>query len=1202
MPTPAEPAAEPADAPPADSSPPRPPQRPVRWGRLAAVGAALLAAGLWFAPALVARSGLRHTLAGRLFPDLDADVTVGRADLSWLAPVALRDVTVAAPGAAVEAEPLLTVAAIRTDQPLHALLSAALFPGDEPAEFGMITLTNPRLRVAVRPGGSDLEDLLAPLLAGDPSDPAPGFAVAVEGGAVTLIDPAGRRLEGRELAGVMGRPAGATRPDRAEAAGWWGDGERSGTLAVAWAVAGGQPADRWTLRTDGLPLTAAAPLLTRFGDETDDPAGWALGGTLSGELAGTLDGAGWSAGGKLAGARLTARRADWPATDRLRLPAATLSGGLSGTGDGAAVRAERLRFASDLLHLSADGALPTAAPADPITLLDGDRTLSGRVDVAALAGQVPGLLGVAEGVTIESGTLTASAATAAADEAAAGESNARRLTAAIDLVDLRAVLPGGERVAPGGPISARLAATRDAAGAATVERFAARADGLTAVGRGSLDDLTADVAADLAALDRTFGRLLDLGGRWAGTADGVVHVRRAAADRFAVRAAGVGRDLRFAPSGGGIPVREEEVTVKVGADLARDGAGVWSAALAGVRAEAGGDVLTILPRESDELSVTLTGELATLIPRLQTFARLPIDSATGGVRASATLRPVRAAWAIGDGRAEFRRLAVDAPGLRVREAVATLDARGTFDPAAGRLDGAGEWIGGAVTLRAERFIFDPAATPAATADLTATGEAARLWAWFPAADAAGVRPEGRFAAEGTATASVGPAGFAGAGFAGTVELTDLAILTPPDPRSPPGTPWAVAWHEPAATLAGTVRYDAGAAHGTDGATDVLHLGPLAVTAGGASVTAGGTVADPAGAMFANLSGRLAVDWATLGPRLGARGATTGAGVTLTGTSDRPFAIRGPLGSPAALSGRAGVGWDELIGGGFSFGRGDLVATLDRGRARIDGVDWPLVPLADADARSGDPLARPVAVGRLRTTPTLDLTGREAVVRLPAGRILSSVRFTPEATRGWLGLVSPLAAGAVRADGAFDVDLDGTAAPLAELLAGDPRRAAAGGRLIIERADFTAGPVAGGLLAAVRGASALLRGSAGGDLEDVRVTFPTQSVPFRLSGGRAFHRNLLARSGSVEVTTAGSVGLDGTLDLRAEAPLGADLGGRTATVPIGGTLDAPRVDPSRLAAAAARGALDGAVQRERHRFEDRANREIGRGLERLFGRD
>ncbi len=657
-------------APDSPTVPARPAKKPVRWGRLAAVAAAALAAGLWFAPALAARSGLRHTVVHRIFPGLNADVTVGRAEFSWLSPATLRDLAVSPRSSAASgAEPLLRVAEVRTDRPLHALLAAALFPGDEPADFGAVTLVDPHLRVALRPGGSDLEDLLSPLLAGDSDGPSPGFVLAVEGGAVTFIDAAGRRSEGRDLTGSVRVPSGSPRPDNAKWTGGWGDGERSGTFAVTFSPAkaeaeaeAGEPlpdsANQWTLRVDDVPLTAAAPLLTRWsgaGGEMDSGAAWAVDGVVGGTLDGRLSADGWTAAGRFNGARLTARRADWPAGDRLRLTTATLSGGASGAGS--ELRANRLAFASDLLDLSAHGPLPTAVPADAAALLTADRRLSGRVDVAALAAQLPGLLHVADGATIEAGTFTLSAGTSAAPAASVAP-GARRLTVAADLAGLRAALAGGERVEPEGPIAARLEATRDAAGTVIVDRLAARADGLTAIGRGTADDLTADVTADLAAFDRTFGRLLDLGGRWSGAAEGAVRLRRPAPNRLTVRAGAVGRQLRFTPAAGGDPIEEEEVTTTAGVDLLRDGAGDWSAMLTGLRADAGDDMLTIVPRNAGRLSLTLRGELATLVPRVAAFASLPNVSADGGLRASAVLRPDGAAWEVEDGRAEFRRLKV----------------------------------------------------------------------------------------------------------------------------------------------------------------------------------------------------------------------------------------------------------------------------------------------------------------------------------------------------------------------------------------------------------------------------------------------------------------------------------------------------------------------------------------------------------------
>ena len=114
----------PAPGPTAD----RPDRRPVRWGRLLAALAVTVAAAVWFAPGLLARTSLRHSVLHRLSPGFRGEVTVGEADLGWLDPVALRGVRVAAPGGG---EPVFAADELRTARPLHALLSAA-WGGENP--------------------------------------------------------------------------------------------------------------------------------------------------------------------------------------------------------------------------------------------------------------------------------------------------------------------------------------------------------------------------------------------------------------------------------------------------------------------------------------------------------------------------------------------------------------------------------------------------------------------------------------------------------------------------------------------------------------------------------------------------------------------------------------------------------------------------------------------------------------------------------------------------------------------------------------------------------------------------------------------------------------------------------------------------------------------------------------------------------------
>ena len=468
----ADPDPEPAaDARVADARAADEPRRPPRRGRLAVALLVAAAAAVWFAPGVLGRTSLRHTVLHRLAPDFPGDVTIAEADLGWLSPAVFRGVRVTNPGGG---EPVLTVEELRTSRPLGELLAAA-WGGDGPADFGAITLVRPVLAVAVRPGGSDMEDLLAPVLEGDSGGGAAGFAVVVEDGAATFTDPAGGVTAVSGLNATVRVPAGAAIPETAELTADFGDGERSGAVAASLAAGG-----EFTLRADGVPLAAAGPLAVRFG--TDDPAAaWSLGGAADADLAGTLAAAGGTVSGAVRGARVVARNAAWPVGDRVTLETAELDGGVAWR-DGGLV-ADRLRFASAPLTVTADGPLPLSVPADPAALLDADRRVGGTADLPALAAMLPGRLGLRDGVRVEAGALAFAAAIDAGDE-----SGTRSLTATADVAGLRAAVPaaagGGTRtVTPDGPVSLSLAATA-AGDALTVDRLTAEADGVTVAGRG----------------------------------------------------------------------------------------------------------------------------------------------------------------------------------------------------------------------------------------------------------------------------------------------------------------------------------------------------------------------------------------------------------------------------------------------------------------------------------------------------------------------------------------------------------------------------------------------------------------------------------------------------------------------------------------------------------------------------------------------
>src|SRR5262245_55616988 len=79
--------------PPAPKSPP-PTSRRRRWLKRLLPLATLLVLGVWFAPAVIAKTELRNRFARQALANLHGSVEVGSASLGWFSPVELRDVTI----------------------------------------------------------------------------------------------------------------------------------------------------------------------------------------------------------------------------------------------------------------------------------------------------------------------------------------------------------------------------------------------------------------------------------------------------------------------------------------------------------------------------------------------------------------------------------------------------------------------------------------------------------------------------------------------------------------------------------------------------------------------------------------------------------------------------------------------------------------------------------------------------------------------------------------------------------------------------------------------------------------------------------------------------------------------------------------------------------------------------------------------------
>ena len=287
----------------------------------------------------------------------------------------------------------------------------------------------------------------------------------------------------------------------------------------------------------------------------------------------------------------------------------------------------------------------------------------------------------------------------------------------------------------------------------------------------------------------------------------------------------------------------------------------------------------------------------------------------------------------------------------------------------------------------------------------------------------------------------------------------------------------------------------------------------------------------------NLHGELKYDLAKLA---GLFRPYLGPGVRISGSGTCPISYRGPL-SPAE-DGAAGSGgrcvaaeiaWQWADVHGFRVGPGQLKATL------ADGV------------LQTEPLRLAVNEGSLSLAPKLRFSPGPAELTLPTGPLVERVQITPQMCASGLKYIAPAFAGVTTAKGAFSIDLDECKIPLAE-----PEKGKLAGRFTIHSVEIGPGPW-------IQQWAVLLQREAPARLRRESV------IEFILVDGRVYHRGLDLIFPDLTVSTYGSVGLDQTVEVMAEmpipskwigsGPLGSALKGKRIRLPIGGTLDKPKID-------------------------------------------
>ncbi len=181
------------------------------------------------------------------------------------------------------------------------------------------------------------------------------------------------------------------------------------------------------------------------------------------------------------------------------------------------------------------------------------------------------------------------------------------------------------------------------------------------------------------------------------------------------------------------------------------------------------------------------------------------------------------------------------------------------------------------------------------------------------------------------------------------------------------------------------------------------------------------------------------------------------------------------------------------------------------------------------------------------------------------KVLENVAITPQMCQGWLKFVAPLLADVTSVQGQLSLQIN-----RAEIYPMETIRQTIDGELQIKGAQVGPGPLADQLLSIVQQIRALKKGTAAGAAStNSWLQLPEQNIAFAVDQGRVSHKNLQISAGDIVITTQGSVGIDGQLQLSANVPILkewvdgtpalAPLAGQNITFPIGGTLQKPQVD-------------------------------------------
>lgn len=1190
------------------AAPRRKERRGLPWGKLFLLGLVCLFVLAWFAPTLIVKSGFRDQLLGSALKDFPGKVLIGSASAGWLSPVEVTNVAVTN----TQGEEIATVASVRTEK---NLLSLAL----DHQEIGKIVLQQPKLALKLRPDGSNLEDLITPLmknLEGKESSGSIGYSIEIVDGSVeaTYAGSEGKwRFEKLNANVAMPRdkasPLTATIKTDVIA-----DGAAPGNLAadVQWqsepkgadpnGTAGfGQGSA--TIQSTNLPLDIVTLASRRAGLDLQ------LSGLITTDTALTVTEKSQTINIKtLAGQNLFVASPSLLGADQLQLAALTGSGEISRSANDWQFRAVTLQ--SDVATLSATGAGPTAGTASlgaglARAFRAGNWDIRGNLDVAKLAATIPNTLHLRSGTHVSSGQVVLSLVSQAAADSNVWNAEVQ--------ADQLAAIHAGSAMEWKKPIVLK-AAVRELPAGIMVDQLTCDSSFLQLSGAGTLEQGKFVLDGDLSQFVNEVGRFVDLGDvRAAGKFHSQVDWKNNGNSALSLTGNGSATNFELTYAADR-PWQEQQLEIQFSSDAKISSGQITQVDRGDLRITAAGDNLEaqLLAPVKDITSSTtwpchlrVQGDLGRWLARLQMFVSLDGWQIGGDdIQFEGDVQASMKRVELANSKGTIKNFLFNGSGLTILEPIVQIETTATYDLPTGELISPDTTIvGSTVSLRARevRMVYNDQ-TMALEGDVKYRTDLERLSSWFrDARQPATYRLQGK--AEGEvrltyangATRADATAAIDNCAYATPVRQSGLAIT--PVNQSPA---FQNLWNEPRLELAVIGTLDA------SGQQAVIEK--LEIAGDSLSVGAAGSVRQPFGRCELDVSGEYAYDLERLAQRFQG---VLGPQVQMRGTGQRPFTFRGPLmaanpsrpairnasNSPASaeptfslqeMLAEISVGWQNLSIQGFEIGPGEVATKLERGFMTFSPIDLP------------------VSEGKVAITPTVDVNRTPYIATLQPGTIVDRVRISPEMCRSWLKYLAPLAANATNAEGHFSVTLDEAKFPVSDPTGGNIR-----GKLVIHSAQIGPGPLSQEILNVVQLVQNVINKQPLAALGAQQTTsqwldMPQQQLTLELADHKVRHQDMQFTVDGVEVRTSGWVGLDQQIALVAIVPVRdewvskdrylASLKGQTIRLPINGTLSRPQLDRTalrQLTTQAATGVITNEVQ-------ERLGREINKFLPPGFG--